>query len=98
MAGEPHPKDAIGCPDGRAFRHPLVDAKLVTECEDFDLHREARPKQVLQEGAHGSQKYQHSGIVPRRRGDPTAGQVQVPVMCHNPPPRRVLGLSGSPNF
>jgi hypothetical protein len=70
--------------------HPPVDAKLVPECEDLDLHREARPKQVPQEGGHGEEKRQHSWMLPRRCGGRMARQEQVPVTCHNSPRRMVF--------
>ena len=46
VAGEPGPEDSIGSSDRRTLGRPLADAKLVSECEDLDLHRESGPEEI----------------------------------------------------
>jgi hypothetical protein len=46
VAGGPGPEDSIGSSDRRTPGRPLVDAKLVSEGEDLDLHRESGPEEI----------------------------------------------------
>jgi hypothetical protein len=68
MAGEPRPKDPLGRSDRRTSGRPLVDGKLVPECEDLDLHGESGPEEIPKDLNEGRQRYQHSRRLQRPLG------------------------------
>jgi len=94
VAGEPGPEDPVGGLNSRTNCRPLIHGQLAPQGQDLNLHRESRSKQVRQEGSHGLEKCQHSGMVPRLLGGRPGTQAQVPVTCRNSLPRMLFEFSG----